>query len=74
MTAYLSSSIEHKLLLAIALRSGWVYTKVGENSKLLPQELRLRNFVENFPGFGVQFIEVKKFVRQKMGLLRDFQE
>ena len=74
MTAFFSSSIEHKMLLAITPRSGWVYTKIGENSKIQPQELRLRNFVEKFPGLGVQFIEVKKYVRQKMGFLRDFQE
>lgn len=74
MTAYFSSSIEHKMLLETSPRSRWVYTKRDENSKLQPQELRLRNFVENFPGLGVQFIEVKKYVRQKMGFLRDFQE
>ncbi len=74
MTAYFSSSIKHERLLETSQRSGWVYTKVGENSKLQPQELRLSNFVGNFSGFGVQFIEVKKFVRQKKGFLRDFRE
>lgn len=53
MKAYLTLSIKQKALPATTPRSGWVCTKVDENSRFLLPEARLTNLVGNDPAFGV---------------------